>query len=112
GARLMSGSLNGAGVLRLRATARAAESQYERIVDLVRTAQSHKAPLQRMADRYAAWFTPLTLGVCAITFAATRDWMRVLSILVVATPCPLILATPVAFVCGINRAARRHIVIR
>jgi heavy metal translocating P-type ATPase len=109
---LMSGSLNGWGVLRIRATARASESQYARIVELVRTAQSHKAPLQRMADRYAVWFTPITLAVCAITFAMTRDWIRVLSVLVVATPCPLILATPVAFVGGINRAARRHIVIR
>ena len=112
GSVLMSGSLNGSGVLRVRTTARAAESQYARIVELVRTAQSHKAPLQRMADRYAVWFTPFTLVVCAVTFAGTRDWMRVLAVLVVATPCPLILATPVAFVGGINRAARRHVVIR
>jgi heavy metal translocating P-type ATPase len=112
GSVLMSGSLNGSGVLRVRTTARAAESQYARIVELVRTAQSHKAPLQRMADRYAVWFTPFTIVVCAVTFVATRDWMRVLAVLVVATPCPLILATPVAFVGGINRAARRHVVIR
>jgi heavy metal translocating P-type ATPase len=112
GTHVMSGSLNGTGVLRVRVAARAEESQYARIVELVRTAQSHKAPLQRMADRYAVWFTPITLAVCAVTFAATRDWMRVLAVLVVATPCPLILATPVAFVGGINRAARRHIVIR
>jgi heavy metal translocating P-type ATPase len=112
GTVVMSGSLNGNGVLRVRATARASESQYARIVELVRTAQSHKAPLQRMADRYAVWFTPVTLAVCAVTFVVTRDWMRVLSVLVVATPCPLILATPVAFVGGINRAARRHIVVR
>ena len=112
GSTVMSGSLNGNGVLKVRATARAAESQYARIVELVRTAQSHKAPLQRMADRYAVWFTPITLAVCAVTYAATHDWMRVLSVLVVATPCPLILATPVAFVGGINRAARRHIIIR
>lgn len=109
---VMSGSLNGSGVLRLRATARASESQYARIVELVRTAQSHKAPLQRMADRAAVWFTPITLAVCGITLAMTHDWMRVLSVLVVATPCPLILATPVAFVGGINRAARRHVIIR
>ena len=112
GIRVMSGSLNGTGVLRIRATARAEESQYARIVELVRLAQSDKAPLQRMADRYAVWFTPVTLAVCVITYAVTRDWMRVLAVLVVATPCPLILATPVAFIGGINRAARRHIVIR
>jgi heavy metal translocating P-type ATPase len=112
GDRLMSGSSNGSGALRMRATARASESQYERIVELVRSAQSHKAPMQRMADRAAVWFTPVTLGVCALTFLFTRDWIRVLAVLVVATPCPLILAAPVAFVGGINRAARRHIIIR
>ncbi len=112
GAIVMSGSVNGAGPLELRATARAAESHYARIVELVRTAQSHKAPLQRMADRYAVWFTPATLLVCAIAYGISGDWTRVLAVLVVATPCPLILATPVAFVGGINRAAKEHIVIR
>lgn len=112
GTIVMSGTANGAGVLRIGTTALASESQYARIVELVRTAQSHKAPLQRMADRYAVWFTPITLLACAAAFAVTRDWTRVLAILVVATPCPLILATPVAFVGGINRAARRHIIIR
>ena len=112
GTAVMSGFVNGTGVIRMRATALAGESQYARIVELVRDAQSHKAPLQRMADRYAVWFTPVTLAVCAVTFALTRDWTRVLSVLVVATPCPLILATPVAFIGGINRAARRHVIVR
>ena len=112
GTAVMSGMVNGDGVLRVRATAVASRSQYARIVELVRTAQSHKAPLQRMADRYAIWFTPITILACIATFALTRDWTRVLAILVVATPCPLILATPVAFVGGINRAARRHIIVR
>lgn len=112
GLAMMSGAANGAGPLQFRATAVASESQYARIVELVRTAQSHKAPLQRMADRYAVWFTPVTIAVCAVAFALTHDWTRVLAILVVATPCPLILATPVAFVGGINRAARHHIIIR
>jgi heavy metal translocating P-type ATPase len=112
GLAVMSGTANGAGVLRVRATAVASKSQYARIVELVRTAQTHKAPLHRMADRYAVWFTPITVLACAAAFAITRDWTRVLAILVVATPCPLILATPVAFVGGINRAARRHIIVR
>ena len=110
--RVMSGSLNGSGVFRVRVTALAAESQYARIVDLVRSAQASKAPVQRLADRYAIWFTPATIIVCALTFAATRDWLRVLSILVVATPCPLILATPIAIVGGVNRAAQRSIIVR
>jgi len=112
GTAVMSGSLNAHGLLSVRATARAAESQYLRIVDLVRTAQATKSPLQRLADRYAVWFTPATLIVCAVTFAATRSWVSVLAVLVVATPCPLILATPVAIIGGINRAARRKIIVR
>jgi heavy metal translocating P-type ATPase len=112
GTRVMSGTFNGLGSLRMRVTAPAARSQYARIVELVRSAQSSKAPLQRLADRYAVWFTPITIALCAITLAVTRDWMRVLAILVVATPCPLILATPVAIIGGINRAARRFVIIR
>jgi heavy metal translocating P-type ATPase len=112
GVRLMSGSVNGDRPLHLRATARATESQYARIVQLVRSAQASKAPLQRIADRYAVWFTPLTLAVCALTFVATGDWSRVLAVLVVATPCPLILAVPVAIVGGISHAARHGIIVR
>lgn len=112
GTSVMSGTSNGAGLLQVRASAAARESQYERIVELVRNAQASKAPVQRMADRYAVWFTPLTIVVCAITFAASHDWVRVLAVLVVATPCPLILAAPIAVVGGINRAAKRGIILR
>ncbi len=110
--RLMSGSANLDGALTVRALAVASESQYARIVALVRSAQASKAPLQRVADRYAVWFTPVTLAVCAIAYLASADWLRVLAVLAVATPCPLILATPVAVIGGINRAARRHIIMR
>ena len=112
GTELLSGSLNQEGALRLRARARAEESQYARIVEMVRTAQASKAPLQRLADRYAVWFTPLTLLVCVVVYVITRDPSRILSVLVVATPCPLILATPVAIIGGINRAARSRIIVR
>jgi heavy metal translocating P-type ATPase len=112
GTAIMSASINGDRPVTVRATARAAESQYAKIVELVRSAQESKAPLQRIADRYAVWFTPFTLAVCAVTFAVTGDWERVLAILVVATPCPLILATPVAIVGGISHAARHRIIVR
>ena len=112
GTQLLSGCINIDGALTMRAEAIAHESQYERIVELVRSAQASKAPLQRLADRYAQWFTPLTLAVCAIAYFVSGDSSRVLSVLVVATPCPLLLATPVAIIGGINRAARRLIVIR
>lgn len=112
GTRLPSGALNGAAPLTLLAEARASQSLYARIVELVRSAQASKAPIQRLADRYAVWFTPLTLAVCGAAYAVSLDPVRVLAVLVVATPCPLILATPVAIIGGLNRAARRQIVIR
>ena len=110
--RLMSGSANIEGPLTVNAVATAGESQYARIVALVRSAQASKAPLQRVADRYAVWFTPATLVVCGVAYALSGDWLRVLAVLAVATPCPLLLATPVAVIGGINRAARRQIIMR
>jgi heavy metal translocating P-type ATPase len=112
GSRLMSGSLNQEGPLEIEALAPASESQYARIVELVRSAQASKAPLQRLADRYGVWFTPLTLVVCAIAYVLSGDPVRILAILVVATPCPLLLAAPVAIIGGINSAAKRQIIIR
>lgn len=112
GARVRSGSANQEGALRVQATALARDSEYETIVELVRTAHEHKAPLQRIADRYAVWFTPATILVAVIAYLISGDATRVLAVLVVATPCPLILATPVAVIGGINRAARRRIVMR
>lgn len=112
GTLLSSGSGNGEGPLTVRATAVARESQYARIVELVRSAQASKAPLQRLADRYAIWFTPAALLVCAIAWWWSGDPRRALAVLVVATPCPLILATPIAIIGGINRAARRQIIVR
>lgn len=112
GVELLSGSLNGDAPLQIRATRISRESQYARIVELVRTAQASKSPLQRLADKYAVWFTPLTLAVAGIAYALSGEPTRILAVLVVATPCPLILATPVAIIGGINSAARRQIVVR
>jgi heavy metal translocating P-type ATPase len=112
GVELRSGSLVLDGPLTLQAHALASESLYARVVELVRTAQASKAPLQRLADRVAVWFTPITLIVCGAAWAWSGDPVRALAVLVVATPCPLILATPVAIIGGINRAARRRIIIR
>jgi heavy metal translocating P-type ATPase len=112
GVELRSGSLVLDGPLVVQVHALASESLYARVVELVRTAQASKAPLQRLADRVAVWLTPATLLVCAVAWVWSRDPTRVLAVLVVATPCPLILATPVAIVGGINRAARRRIIMR
>ncbi|WP_309671813.1 heavy metal translocating P-type ATPase [Gemmatimonas sp.] len=112
GTALLSGSVNQEGALSLRAVRTSQDSQYAKIVDLVRTAQASKSPLQRTADKWAVWFTPLTLGACLMAWLVSHDWTRVLAVLVVATPCPLILAAPVAIIGGINRAARRSIIVR
>ncbi len=112
GTQLPSGAVNGAGALTVRAEKLASESQYARIVELVRSAQASKSPLQRLADRWAVWFTPFTLLACAVAWFISRDATRVLAVLVVATPCPLILAAPVAFIGGISRSARRGIIVR
>ncbi len=112
GTTLPSGALNGQGPLTVRALKVSRDSLYARIVELVRSAQDAKSPLQRLADRYAIWFTPITLVACVAAYLFSHDWLRVLAVLVVATPCPLILATPVAIIGGINRAARRMIIVR
>ncbi|MFM8602610.1 MAG: heavy metal translocating P-type ATPase [Gemmatimonadota bacterium] len=112
GAQVRSGVVNTASPLVLRATALASASLYARIVELVRTAQGEKSPIQRLADRWAVWFTPITILACVIAWVISRDPLRVLAVLVVATPCPLLLATPVAVIGGINRAARRQVIVR
>lgn len=112
GAQVRSGVVNTASPLVLRITALASASLYARIVELVRTAQGEKSPIQRLADRWAVWFTPITILACVIAWVIARDPLRVLAVLVVATPCPLLLATPVAVIGGINRAARRQVIVR
>jgi heavy metal translocating P-type ATPase len=112
GDRLLSGGVNRGHAAEMRATAVAAASQYAKMVELVRRAQEEKPPLQRLADRYAAWFTPVTLAMCAVGWLITREPRTILAVLVVATPCPLILAVPVAVIGGVNRAARAGIIVK
>ena len=109
---LLSGALNLEAAIVIRATHLAAESQYAIIVRLVRSAQASKAPIQREADRWATWFTPVTLVVCLVAWLLSHDPLRVLAVLVVATPCPLILAAPVAVIGGIDRGARLGLIFR
>ncbi len=112
GVDLMSGSVNLDGVLRLRAVRPSEQSQYQQIVRLVERARLEKPPIQRLADRFAVWFTPLTLIMCGIAYLVTGSPTNVLAVLVVATPCPLILATPVAVIAGISRAADAGIIVK
>ncbi len=112
GDELLSGTVNVGPPFDLRAARVAGESQYARIVELVRSAQERKPRIQRLADRYAVWFTPLTLVVAVFGGWWTASAQTVLSVLVVATPCPLIIATPIAVIGAVNRAAERGIVVK
>jgi heavy metal translocating P-type ATPase len=112
GEPVRSGGLNAGGPLRLRATASAEESTYAGIVRLVSEAEASRAPLVRMADRFALWFVPLTIIVAVAAAIAARDPVRGVAVLVVATPCPLILAAPIALVGGMSRAARRGVIVK
>ncbi|HEV8240147.1 MAG TPA: heavy metal translocating P-type ATPase [Thermoanaerobaculia bacterium] len=112
GERVRSGTLNAGPAFELRATAAAEASTYAGIVRLVAQAESEKAPLVRLADRYAIWFLPFTLAVAALAWAASHDAKRAIAVLVVATPCPLILAAPIAIVAGISRAARAGVIVK
>ncbi|HEX9856231.1 MAG TPA: heavy metal translocating P-type ATPase [Acidimicrobiia bacterium] len=107
-----SGALNAAGPFEIRATATAEASTYAGIVRLVEEARASRSPSVRLADRWAAWFIPMTLAVAGGAWVASGDSTRALAVLVVATPCPLLLAVPVAIVSGISRAARRGVVFR
>lgn len=109
---VFSGTIDKNGAFEMRADKKSQESQYQRIVDLVQKAQLAKAPIQRLADRYAIFFTPLTLLMSLLGFLITRDSTTILAVLVVATPCPLILATPLAILCGINKSARSGIIVK
>ncbi len=111
GDSLRSGTLNAAGPFDLRASASAADSTYGAIVRLVAEAENSQAPFVRLADRYAMWFLPLSLVVAGAAWALGGA-ARAVAVLVVATPCPLILAAPVALVSGLSAAARRGIVVK
>ena len=112
GDQVASGVLNAGGPFELRALAGAEQSTFAGIVRLVKAAQESKAPFVRLADRYAVWFVPAALLVAAAAWLVSGDPVRALAVLVVATPCPLILAAPVAIVSGISRAAKRGILIK
>jgi heavy metal translocating P-type ATPase len=107
-----SGVVNAGSAFDLRARATADESTYAGIVRLVRDAQASKAPFVRLADRYALWFLPITLGLAGFAWLVSGDPVRGLAVMVVATPCPLILAAPIAIVSGISRAANRGVIVK
>jgi heavy metal translocating P-type ATPase len=107
-----SGSINAGETFELRASAPASESTYAGIVRMVSAAQTAKAPFVRLADRYALLLLPLTLATGAGAWFFSGDPIRALAVLVASTPCPLILAAPVAFIAGVAQAAKRGILVK
>jgi heavy metal translocating P-type ATPase len=112
GDSVLSGSTNAGEAFDLAATRRAAESTYAGIVRLVEAAQRARAPMARLADRYALLFLAVTVLLAAAAWWLSGNPIRAVAVLVVATPCPLILAVPVALVSGLSRAARLGILIK
>jgi heavy metal translocating P-type ATPase len=112
GDALMSGSLNGEAAVRMQVTALMEDSQYSRIVALVKEASESKAPMVRLADRYAVPFTALAYILGAVGWIISGDPARFAEVLVVATPCPLLIAAPVAFLGGMSRAAHSGIIVK
>ena len=112
GDEVRSGVVNAGAPFDLVATAVAAESTYAGLVRLVEQAQAASAPFVRAADRLAVVFVPLTLLLAGVAWALSGDPVRAVAVLVVATPCPLLLAAPIAFISGLSRAARAGVVSR
>ena len=112
GDEVFSGTLNGNGLLLVRVTRAGADTTLARVIRLVEEAREKRAPVERLADRYARYFLPALLLAGVLTFYFTRDWMRTVAVLIVACPCALILATPTAMVAAIGGLARRGILVR
>lgn len=112
GDEVMSGSLNGDQSLRLKVTKRSEDSQYQQLVKLVKDSESKPAPFVRLADRYAVPFTIIAYVIGGIAWFVAKDPVRFAEVLVVASPCPLILAAPIALVAGMSRSSRNGIIIK
>ncbi|MET9119175.1 heavy metal translocating P-type ATPase [Streptomyces longwoodensis] len=112
GAPVRSGVVNAGGAFEMRATATAQDSTYAQIVRLAQQAGAESAPVVRLADRYAVWFVPLTVVVAGLAWLISGSAVRAVAVLVVATPCPLLLAAPVAIVSGLSRASRLGVIVR
>ncbi|PJM78240.1 heavy metal translocating P-type ATPase [Bifidobacterium scaligerum] len=112
GARVMSGAVNGSAALTMRATQPAAESQYQRILQLVESAQESRPAVVKTADRLAVPFTVLSLVIAGVAWAVSGIPTRFAQVLVLATPCPLLIAAPVAYIAGTSRLAAAGVLIK
>lgn len=112
GDTLLSGAINGGTAVRIVATKAAKDSQYQQILKLVESAANNQAPFVRLADRYAVPFTIVSFAIAGVAWGLSGDPVRFAEVLVVATPCPLLLAAPIALISGMSRAARHGIIMK
>jgi heavy metal translocating P-type ATPase len=112
GSVVLSGAVNAESVLTVVATARAEDSRYAQIVGVLRDAEERRPPMRRLADRLGAWYTVLALSLGAVGWAVSGEPQRFLAVVVVATPCPLLIGVPVAMIGAISLAAKRGIILR
>ena len=112
GAMVLSGSINGDAVLNIQATRLATDSRYAKIVAVLHDSEKNRPRIRRLGERLGAWYTPLAIAIAALSWALSGDPDRFLAVLVIATPCPLLLAIPVAIIGAISLGARRGIIIK
>ena len=112
GSEVFSGAVNGDQALTVRATRLAVDSRYAKIMNVMRDSEQRRPRIRRLGDQLGAWYTPVSVGLAVGAWVWSGDAVRFLAVLVVATPCPLIIAIPVAIIGSISLAARRSIIIR
>jgi heavy metal translocating P-type ATPase len=112
GSAVLSGAINGQAALEVRTERVAGDSRYAKIMEVLKTSEEGRPPLRRLADSLGAFYTPLAVAIAAAAWWASREATRFLAVLVVATPCPLLIAIPVAIIGAVSLAAKRGIVIR
>lgn len=112
GSQVLSGAINGEAALIVRAEKRAVDSRYARIMEVMQASEQHRPQMRRLADKLGAWYTPLAVLIGLAAWGLSGDPVRFLAVMVVATPCPLLIAIPVAIIGSISLAARRAIIVR
>jgi heavy metal translocating P-type ATPase len=112
GSTVISGAINGESVLTIRTTQRAADSRYAKIMEVMRESESKRPQLRRLGDQLGAIYTPVALAVAILAWVISGESIRFLAVLVIATPCPLLLAIPIVIIGSISLCARRAIIVK
>lgn len=112
GSLVLSGAINGTSALTIRATKLAADSRYAKIMEVMQESESNRPHLQRLGDRLGAIYTPIALSVAVLAWVLSGESLRFLAVLVIATPCPLLIAIPIAIIGSISLCARRAIIVK